>query len=172
MGVPIIDNLDLLQPKPLDSKMVWTGSATGLNNIPNKYEGLTTYVTGDKNLYIYKNINPLNQWEKIITNEVESIDAFGNLRLNYLDKGKIYYINSENRVIVTLPTGAQDANLMGNGYNVTIVQTGPGAINFSGNSYASFVNRLNSFNTAGVFSIASILKIEDSPFFLLYGDLV
>ena len=37
MGVPLAGDFDVAATSPIDSRMVWTGSISNLNNISNKY---------------------------------------------------------------------------------------------------------------------------------------
>jgi hypothetical protein len=175
MGVQILDNFDIGQAKTLDSRMFWTGQANNLNNIPNKYQGLIAYVSGDNNLYVFQGGNP-ETWEKIVTTNVDStINIDSSFTFSNIHNGQVLYVNSNQNITGFLPMQGPGINGIPSGYNVSIVQLGVGNVVFRGGgagaSTTFFRNRLNLDRTAGTYAVASILRLNQSEF-LLYGDLV
>jgi hypothetical protein len=165
MGIPIAGNFDLKVLQPIDSRMVWTGTIGTLNNIPNKYPGLTCYVTGDKNLYVYQGSASNEGWEKIVTNNVDSITSFSsNFNITNDYNGLVLYTHGSSLTNATL------VGPFSFGFNVSIVQLGEGQVNFLGGSFL-LKNRLDFYRTAGPFAVTSILRVGETDTFLLYGDL-
>jgi hypothetical protein len=171
MGVPLGTSFDVAEASPVDSRMTWTGSAGNLNQIAangaNRYPGLITYVSNDKNLYVYQGNNA---WEKIVTNNVDSVTFFGGTSIDQSFHGQVIYVNSVDPVTLDL---IGNINNYPEGYNVTIVQEGLGSITINTLiPLTQIANRLNATKTAGKYSIASLLRMRNSNLFLLYGDLV
>ena len=172
MGISLLDNFDIAQPKPLDSRMLWTGSATNLNSLPNKYVGLITYVSGDRDLYAYRagNLSSLLAWEKVVMTNVDTPTQFtSDIILSTEYNGLVLQVNSSNTINVTLPS---TTSFLQSGYNVTFVQMGTGNIKFNNSTVFFFRNRLGLSLTAGQYAVASILRLGNSQDVLLYGDLV
>lgn len=175
MGLPIAGEFDVGVTRPIDSRMVWTGLGTNasLNNIPNKYPGLTCYVTGDQNLYVFQGNNI---WEKIITNNVDVITNINsNFHFNLSHHGQVLYVDSPTNVTGALPSVGLTLGTFPSGYNVSIIQLGDGNVVITGSgagAASTFVrNRINLNRTAGKYAVASILRLNQAEF-LLYGDLI
>lgn len=170
MGVPLGTSFDVATTEPVDSRMVWTGNATNLNNIINEYPGLITYITGDQNLYVFQGGTP-GTWEKIVTTNVDTIaNISSNFTFDSTHNGQVLYVNSSQNITGTLPPLGPFLNAIPSGYNVSIVQLGDGNVIFQGTASTFFRNRLNLNRTAGKFAVASILRVNQTEF-LLYGDL-
>jgi hypothetical protein len=152
---------------------IWTGVYANLNSIPNKFAGLTTYITGDQNLYFYKGDSTYleTSWEKIVTTNVDSITGNASFTFSANENGQVLHLNSPTNINASLPNSSITLTQMGSGYNVSIVQMGDGQIIFSNSAIAFFRNRLNATTTAGRYAVASILRISNNEF-LLYGDVV
>lgn len=175
MNVPLPASYNVAVAKPIDSRMTWTGTAENLNQIAvngaNRYPGLITYVTGDKNLYVYQGSD---NWEKIVTTNVDSVNIINsNFTFSASHHGQILYVNSPTNITGTLPPFGVVLDGYPSGYNVTITQLGDGNIIFNnGGVNGGFIrNRLNFDRTAGKYAVASILRINQTEF-LLYGDLI
>lgn len=168
MGVPLAGDFDVAVTKPVDSRMVWTGTASNLNNVPNKYPGLTCYVTGDQNLYVFQGNNI---WEKVVTNNVDYVEFnnAGNFNINNTYHGNVIYVNSVFDVTGIVTGNIQHYPI---GYNVTIVQQGLGRVTLSGQLPLGVTNRAGFTQTAGQYAIASLLRLKDTSLFLLYGDII
>jgi hypothetical protein len=170
MGVPLQGQFDLAASTPIDSRMTWSGTAANLNQIAangaNRYPGLITYVTGDKNLYVYQGNNI---WEKIVTTNVDNPPTIvGNFNITNDYNGQVIYVNNPNLctgTLVSIPTS------LDSGFNVSIVQLGVGQVFLTG-SNLNLRNRLNFNRTAGQYAVVSILRINNTNEFLLYGDVV
>lgn len=169
MGVPLAGDFDVAVTKPVDSRMVWTGTSNNLNNILNKYEGLISYVTGDKNLYFYKGIS--SNWAKILLSgdAVSPLVDINNITQNFTFNtslnAELLTINASSNITGTVPIG------LPNGYNVSFVQMGNGQLFITGSGGAIVQQRLNLFRTAGQYGIASLLH-HNGDKFILYGDLI
>lgn len=176
MGVPLGGEFDVAVTGPIDSRMVWTGDVNALSNISNKYLGLITYATGDRNLYVYQlgAVQGVGApvWEKIVTTNVDTPPVLTeNFTFSAAYNGQILYVSGSNPITGTLPTVGPTLNNMGSGYNVSVVQLGDGNVVFRGTPNTFIRNRLNLSTTAGKYAVASILRLNTSEF-LLYGDLV
>ena len=172
MGTPLLGNFDPAGAFPLDGRSYWTGSVNTLNNVPNKYIGLVVFVSGDKDLYLNRggSFTSLQAWEKVVTTNVDSpteVTSSVNLDLNH--NGLVLRVNSSTGINVNLPLSA---NQMQSGYNVTFVQMGAGNITFNSSATFNIRNRLGFNKTAGLYSVASILRAGNTADVLLYGDLV
>ena len=176
MGVPLAGDYDVLVNRPIDSRMVWTGTAGTLNliaaNGANRYPGMISYVTGDKNLYVYQENNV---WEKIVTNNVDSPPTINETYFTITPSfnGQVVGVNNNNIVSGVL---ADPVSLYPDGFNVTFIQLGDGNINIS-EAVSNFNppiirNRLNLRTSAGRYSVISILRFRDTNDFFLYGDLI
>ena len=164
MGVPLAGDFDVAVTKPVDSRMVVT-NYSDLNNILNRYQGLTCYVTSDKNLYVFQGSNT---WEKVVTTNVDNPSTIVSTTFDITEihNGQVIYVNNANLVTATL------VGSFSIGFNVTIVQMGNGSVLINGGVAGTLRNRLNLNRTAGPYAVASILKIGNTSDFLLYGDLV
>jgi hypothetical protein len=175
MGIPLAGDFDVVINKPVDSRFVWTGTASNLNNISNKYPGLVSYVTGEKNLYMFKGFSTINQtdvWEKVVTNNVDDVQIYNtNFTININNNGQVIYVNSTAPVTGTIQNfDAPDS--LPEGFNVTVIQINQGNVIFNDTITSFFKNRINANKTAGRYAIASILKLPNSNEFLLYGDVI
>lgn len=172
MGIPLAGNFDVAVNQPIDSRIVWTGSSNNLNNIPNKFPGLISYVTGEQNLYFFRNDQV---WEKIVTNNVDSPIVIQDTNIFAIESnfnGQVIYVDSLNPVTASL---LSPHTLYGNGFNVTFVQLGIGTITVEalpGVQTPQIVNRLDLKQTAGQYAVVSLLKISNTNKFILYGDLI
>jgi hypothetical protein len=176
MGVPLAGDYDVLVNRPIDSRMVWTGTAGTLNqsaaNGANRYPGMISYVTGDKNLYVYQDNNV---WEKIVTNNVDSpaIITSNSFTISESFNGQVVGINNSSLVNATL---IDPISQYPDGFNVTFIQLGDGIIKI--NPPSTFVNppvlrnRLGLNTSAGKYAVISILRFQNSNEFFLYGDLI
>jgi hypothetical protein len=168
MGIAISSDFDVEVTRPIDGRMIWTGSAINLNNIPNKYPGLTTYVTGDQNLYVFQGGTP-QVWEKVVTNNVDSLTFSQNFEITPDFNGQVIYSNSVNPINCNLAGLVSDYAI---GYNITVVQEGVGNVTFTSNQNFLIKNRSNFFQMAGQYAVASLLRVKNTNTFLLYGDLI
>jgi hypothetical protein len=172
MGAPLATSFDVAAPEPVDSRFIWTGTAENLNQIAingaNRYPGLVSYVINDQNLYVYQGNNI---WEKIVTNNVDSPSLFFNTNFNITPNfnGQVLYVDSLDPIVVGW--GVSLVNFP-KGFNVTIVQVGDGSVQINSSNDIFIRNRFSISRTAGRYAIASILRIENTSDFLLYGDLV
>lgn len=170
MNVPLPASFNVAVAKPIDSRMTWTGTAENLNQIAvngaNRYPGLFTYVSENKNLYVYQGNDT---WEKIVTNNIDAPPIFNSTTIEILPghNGQILYSENSNQVTATLNIANGP---FPDGFNVAICQKGVGVVTFQGNS-VNLRNRLNLTQTAGQWAIASILRIGSTADYLLYGDL-
>lgn len=177
MGVPLAGDYDVAVARPIDSRMVWTGTFTNLNDVPNKFLGLTCYVTGDQNLYVYQGGTT---WEKVVTNNVDSptviqnpVDNLFLIQPSY--NGQVVYVDSSVNSVQAIIQNPH--TIYPNGFNVAFVQIGAGPIIFNTPvtkpaNFSVLQNRLGLSTTAGQYAVASILKISNTNIFVLYGDLV
>jgi hypothetical protein len=176
MGVPLAGDYDVAVTRPIDSRMVWTGNASNLNNIPNKFPGLISYTTGDQNLYLFRNDQT---WEKVVTNNVDSYTAIQDPISNQFDiepdfNGQVIYVSSTNIVSAFIK---DPPSIYPNGFNVTFLQIGEAPIKIERkpikpSNFSIIENRLGLSTTAGKYAVASLLKISNTNTFVLYGDLV
>lgn len=175
MGLPLGSDFDVSLNKPIDSRFTWSGTVSNLNQIAvngaNRYLGLITYISSDKNLYVYQGNDT---WEKIVTNNVDSrlvtfTNAGGSFDIRSSDHGQVIYVSSP--VPVTGTWTGSGINYP-EGFNVSIVQESSGNVMINNAFDISGVNRLNLRATAGRYSVATILRIRDTNNFLIYGDLV
>jgi hypothetical protein len=170
MGLLLLDNFDIAQAKPLDSRTV-VSTFSNLNNIINKYNGLTCYVNDEQKLYVY---NADGTWKNIgseNTNNLESLNFSSSVLIDPTYNGKILYYNGANS---TNAIWANNSTNYPANFNVSIIQQGIGSVtinSFPGGSINT-VNRLNAKTTAGQYAVISILKMGDSNNFILYGDLI
>jgi hypothetical protein len=167
MGVPLAGDFDVAVTKPVDSRMVVT-NYSDLNNILNKYQGLTCYVINDKNLYVFQGNNI---WEKVVTNNVDyfEFNNAGNFNISTIHNGNVIYVNNATDIIGTITGNIIDYPL---GYNVTIVQQGLGRITIAAQSPLGVINRGGFLQTAGQYAVISILRLKDTSLFLVYGDVI
>jgi hypothetical protein len=162
-GIQLSTNFDLGSPLPLDSRMV-VSNFIDLNNIENKYQGLTCYVSTEKNLYVYQGVS----WEKVVTNNVDNppFITSSNFNIGQSYNGQVLYVNNNTPTTGTLTGSFED------GFNISFVQMGSGSIMFSGGSVGTLRNKIGASKTDGQYAIASILKIGNTTDFLLYGDVI
>ncbi len=78
---------------------------------------------------------------------------------------KLLTINASQNITGTVPTG------LSTGYNVAFVQMGAGQLRITGQNGVTIRQRLNLYNTAGQYAIASLVHRENNEY-ILYGDLV
>jgi hypothetical protein len=163
MGIPLAGDFDVAVTKPVDSRMVWTGNINNLNNIPNKYPGLTCYITGNKNLYVYQDNNI---WEEIVKTNIDFVDINTTVfNLDNSHNGKILCVNNNSNVNIFLPNTD-----ISNGYNTSIIQMGSGSVILNNSSNFSFTNPFSATGTAGRYALISLLRVGTLNTFLLYGD--
>jgi len=169
MGVPLLEDFDLAVPKPIDSRMVFTGLF--LTSVPNRYEGMLIYSSGDKNLFLDNRRTAPQIFERVLTTTVISNnnEITGNFGFAGANNGQALYVSGNNNLTGSLPTTALG---FGSGYNVTIIQMGNGNIVFNDSINLKFRNRIGANRTAGKYAVASILRIGTTNDFLLYGDIV
>lgn len=180
MPIPLGGDYSLAVDKPIDTRMVWSGSITNITNMQNKYAGLISYVTGDQNLYVCRSTTTfgggLVNWERILTSVVDiSSEINSDITLNNTYNGLAVRVNSSNIINVNLPNSSSGFPI---GFNVTFIQMGDGYIQF--NNVAPGVtpqifnlrNRLGLNKTAGQYAVASLLRIANTADIILYGDLV
>jgi hypothetical protein len=89
----------------------------------------------------------------------------GNFNFSGSYNSKLLTINSNQNITGTIVTGLQT------GYNVSFVQMGSGQLFITGSGGAVVRQRLNLYNTAGQYGIASLLHYSGNQF-ILYGDLI
>lgn len=172
MNVPLPASFNVAVAKPIDSRMIWTGTAENLNQIAvngaNRYPGLITYITGDNNLYLFQGNNI---WEKIVTTNIDFINITTNsFTLNSQHNGQVLYVdNDTTEVNIFLPETLDEIPI---GYNVTIIQMNTQSAIINDSASFTFVNRMGLTRTAGQYAVVSLLRIRDTNSFLLYGDLV
>jgi hypothetical protein len=77
---------------------------------------------------------------------------------------KLLTINASQNITGTVPTG------LSTGYNVAFVQMGAGQLRITGQNGVTIRQRLNLYNTAGQYAIASLVHRENNEY-ILYGDL-
>jgi hypothetical protein len=172
MGVSIATEFDVGSTNPIDSRMIWTGAPSSLNLVPNRYVGLVAFVSGDKDLYLNRggSLAPLLAWEKVVTTNVDTpTEITSSVNLDLTHNGLVLRVNSPTGINVNLPSSATS---MQSGYNVTFVQMGAGNITFNSSAAFNIRNRLGFNKTAGLYSVASILRAGGTSDVLLYGDLV
>jgi hypothetical protein len=77
---------------------------------------------------------------------------------------KLLTINASQNITGTVPTG------LSTGYNVAFVQMGAGQLRITGQNGVTIRQRLNLYNTAGQYAIASLVHRGNNEY-ILYGDL-
>lgn len=121
------------------------------------------------------------QWRtnrKLLVNDIEvvlsgeAISPFvdinnitDNFSFNSGWNSKLLTVNASQNITGAVPTG------LPTGYNVSFVQIGNGSLFITGSGGALVRHRLNLYNTAGQYAIASLLHHSGNQF-ILYGDLV
>jgi hypothetical protein len=88
-----------------------------------------------------------------------------NFNFNDSYNSKLLTINASQNITGTVPTG------LPTGYNISFVQMGTGQLRITGVNSVTIRQRLNLYNTAGQYSIASLLHRGNNEY-ILYGDLV
>jgi hypothetical protein len=89
----------------------------------------------------------------------------GNFNFSGSYNSKLLTINASQNITGTVPTG------LSTGYNVAFVQMGAGQLRITGQNGVTIRQRLNLYNTAGQYAIASLVHRENNEY-ILYGDLV
>lgn len=139
-------------------------------------KNLPVYATGDQTISGVKNfaLRPrVNRTEILLSGEavtplVDINNITGNFIFNSSFNSKLLTINASQNITGTVPTG------LPTGYNVSFVQVGNGQLFITGQTGIGATGiirqRLNLYNTAGQYSIASLLHHSGNQF-ILYGDL-
>lgn len=121
------------------------------------------------------------QWRtnrKLLVNDIEVVlsgeavspfvdinNITNNFSFNSGWNSKLLTVNASQNITGAVPTG------LPTGYNVSFVQIGNGSLFITGSGGALVRHRLNLYNTAGQYAIASLLHHSGNQF-ILYGDLV
>jgi len=87
-----------------------------------------------------------------------------NFGFNDSYNSKLLTINASQNITGTVPTG------LSTGYNVSFAQIGTGKLFITGSGGAIVRQRLNLYNTAGQYAVASLVHYSGNQY-LLYGDL-
>jgi hypothetical protein len=88
----------------------------------------------------------------------------GNFNFNDSYNSKFLTINTSQNITGTVPTG------LGIGYNISFAQIGTGRLFITGANGVNIRQRLNLYNTAGQYAVASLIHYSGNQY-LLYGDL-
>lgn len=123
----------------------------------------------DSNLPIYATGNQTISGLKTFTNGISAQVNINNITANFTFSGdwnsRLLTINSSQNLTGTVPSG------LTTGYNISFVQMGNGQLFVTGANGVTIRQRLNLYNTAGQYAIASLLHHSGNQY-ILYGDLI
>lgn len=101
---------------------------------------------------------------KSLTSSVDINNITTNFNFNNSYNSKLLTINATQNITGTIPIDLQT------GYNIAFVQMGVGQLRITGQNGITIRQRLNLYNTAGQYAIASLVHRGNNEY-ILYGDL-
>jgi hypothetical protein len=149
---------------PLEERLTKIESSGVFALLSGQKIGIGTFEPSEK-LHIFGNLKVDGAISgKSLTSSVDINNITQNFTFNNVYNSKLLIINATQNITGTITTDLE------NGYNVAFVQMGAGQLLITGQNGVTIRQRLNLYNTAGQYAIASLVHRGNNEY-ILYGDL-